>query len=332
MQINPEQLSAHLKRGLAPIYLVTGDEPLLVQESADTIRAAARAAGFGERELYTVEAGFDWDDFFAATRAGSLFAARRLLELRLPTAKPGDAGAKTLGQIALDAAPELLVLVVSGKLDKAARSAKWVTAIERAGVVVPVYPIEAGALAGWIARRLRARGLTPGDGVVETLAHYFEGNLLACAQEIDKLALSGARAVSADDIAGNLGDNARFNVFGLADASLAGDRAQLVRILRSLKAEGTAPVLVLWALAREARDLAQMAQSLAAGRPEAEVLDKVWNRRRPRVAKALTRMRADAWLETVTQAARADRAIKGRGDGEAWHELERLALAIAGSR
>lgn len=331
MQITVDQLSAHLGRRLAPVYLIAGDEPLLAQESADAIRGAARAAGFGERELYTVEAGFAWDDFYAATRSGSLFAARRVVELRLPTGKPGDAGAKVLTEIAEDAAADLVVLIVSGKLDKGTRAAKWVSAIERTGAVLTLYPIEASQLPGWIARRMRARGLTPGDGVAELLARCFEGNLLACAQEIEKLALNGSRAVSLDDIEGNLGDNARFNVFGLADACLAGDAAQILRILRGLENDGTAPTLVLWALAREARDLAQMAAALAAGRPETEVLDKVWMRRRPLVRRAVTRAATQAWLDTVAQAARADRAIKGRGEGEPWHELERLALAIAGA-
>jgi len=332
MQINADQLSAQLKRGLAPVYLVAGDELLVVQECVDTIRAAAVAAGCGERELHTVEAGFDWDAFYASTRSGSLFAARRLVELRLPTGKPGEVGAKTLTQIAADAAPDVTVVVASAKLDKAARSAKWVSAIERAGIAVTVYPIDAAALPAWIVRRMRARGLTAGAGVVELLAHYFEGNVLALAQEIDKLALLGARALTLDDIEVNLGDNARFNVFALADACVAGDRAQLLRILRSLRAEGTAPVLILWALAREARELAHMAGALAAGRPEVEVLDNVWNRRRPQVAQALRRVGAAQWLEAVTQAARADRAIKGRGEGDGWHELECLALAIAGFR
>lgn len=329
MQINVDQLAAHVKRGIAPVYLISGDEPLIAQECGDMVRAAARAAGF-ERELHTVEPGFDWDNFYVSTRSGSLFAARRLVELRLPTGKPGEAGASVLAQIAGEAAADIVLLVVSGKLDKAARNAKWVSAIERAGITVAVYPIEAGALPAWIARRMRARGLTPADGVVELLAHYFEGNLLACAQEIEKLALVGARAVTLDDIDGNLGDNARFNVFGLADACVAGDGAQLLRILGSLRAEGTAPVLILWALAREARELAHLAGALASGRPDAEVLDKVWNRRRPLVRKALARSAEPEWFGALAQAARADRAIKGRGDGDAWHELERLALAIAG--
>ena len=329
MQLPAEQIGAQLRKGLAPAYLVSGDEPLLAQEVLDAIRAAARAAGY-EREVYSVEAGFDWDGFYNATREGSLFAPRRLLDVRLPTGKPGEAGGALLAQLAQEAAPELVLLVATGKLDKTARGAKWVGAIERAGVAVTVYPIEPAQLPAWVARRMRARGLTPAAGVAELLAHHLEGNLLACAQEIDKLALLGSREISLDDIDADLGENARFNVFGLADACLAGDAARAARILRSLAAEDAAPTLVLWSLTREARDLAQLAAQIESGRPEAEVLDKVWMRRRPIVRRALKRMPAADWRRVLTQAAQVDRVIKGRAAGDAWHELERLTLAMAG--
>jgi len=331
VQLPVEQIGAQLRKGLAPAYLVSGDEPLLAQEALDAIRAAARAAGYA-REVYTVEAGFDWDGFYNATREGSLFAPRRLLDVRLPSGKPGEAGGAVLAQLAQEAAPELVLVVATGKLDKTARAAKWVGAIERAGVAVTVYPIEPAQLPAWIARRLRARGLTPATGVAELLAHHMEGNLLACAQEIDKLALLGSREISLDDIDADLGENARFNVFGLADACIAGDAARAARILRSLAAEDAAPTLVLWSLTREARELAQLAAQLDRGRPEAEVLEKVWMRRRPIVRRALKRMPAAEWRRVLAQAAHVDRVIKGRAAGDAWHELERLTLAMAGVR
>lgn len=332
MQLTADQLAPHLKRGLAPVYLVTGEEPLLVQECVDAVRAAARAQGFGERELQVVEAGFDWAAFAAGTRSGSLFAERRFVELRLPTGKPGEEGARTLAEIAEGASPDLLLLVVAGRLDKAARAAKWVAALERAGAVVTVYPVDAAQLPAWIGRRMRASGLVPGPGVAEMLAHYMEGNLLACAQEIEKLALAGLKEVSSDDIAGLLGDNARFSVYGLADACLAGDGPASLRILRSLEADGTATALVLWALVREARELARMSAAIASGRAEAQVLEefRVWPRRRGLVRKALGRRSAAGWREVLQAAAHVDRVAKGRADGEPWLELERLALAIAG--
>jgi DNA polymerase-3 subunit delta len=334
MQIGPEQLQAQLKRKLAPIYFIAGDEPLLAQECVDAIRAAAHAAGFDERQVYTVESGFDWAGLYAETRAGSLFAERRLIELRLPTGKPGEEGAKTLIELCGDPSPDIVFLVVTGKLDKQARAAKWAAALERAGVAVTLYPIDTRQLPAWIERRMRARGLAPGPGVVDMLAHHTEGNLLACAQEIDKLAMLTTGAVSVDDIAGNLGDNARFSVFALADAALAGDTNGLARILRVLKAEGEAPVLVLWALAREARELARMAQAIASGRSEAQVLDefRVWQRRKPLVHEALTRTTLGEWNDLVSAAARADRVAKGRRAGDVWLELESLALALGGLR
>jgi DNA polymerase III subunit delta len=334
MQVSFDQLQAQLKRKLAPIYFISGDEPLLAQECVDAVRAATHAAGFTERKTFTVESGFDWAGLYAETRAGSLFAERRLIELRLANGKPGEEGAKTLVELCEDPLPDIVLLITSGKLDKQARPAKWATALEKIGVAVTLYPIEARQLPAWIERRMRAHGLQPGPGVVDMLAHYTEGNLLACAQEIDKLAMLTSGSVSLDDIAGNLGDNARFSVFALADSALSGDTKGLARMLRVLKAEGQAPMLVSWALAREIRELARMAQAIASGRSEAQVLDefRVWQRRKPLVRKALARTKLNEWHELVCAAARADRVVKGRGVGNVWLELESLALALGGLR
>jgi DNA polymerase-3 subunit delta len=179
---------------------------------------------------------------------------------------------------------------------------------------------------------MRAKGLTPGAGVADMLAHYTEGNPLACAQEIDKLALLGARDVSVDDIESGLSDNARFTVYALVDAALAGNVAVVLRIVRSLKAEGEAPALISWALAREIREIARMAQAVAAGRTPAQVLDEfhVWMRRKPLVQKALTRHPLEKWREMISAAARLDRVVKGRRAGDVWLEIECLALALGG--
>jgi len=334
MQVSPEQLSTHLKRKLAPIYFIAGDEPLPAQECVDAIRAVAHAAGFHERNVFTVESGFDWAGFYAETRAGSLFAQRRMIELRLANGKPGEEGGRTLVEICSDPSPDILLVVTTGRLDKAARSAKWAATLERVGVAVTLYPMEARQLPVWIERRMRARGLIPGPGVVDMLAHFTEGNLLACAQEIDKLEMLMSGPVSVDDIAGNLGDNARFSVFALADAALAGDTKAVVRILRVLKAEGEASVLVLWSLARESRELARMAQAIASGRSESQVMDefRVWPRRQPLVRRALARTTLGEWYDLIGAAARADRVAKGRRAGDVWLELEALALALSGMR
>jgi DNA polymerase III subunit delta len=335
MNVSADQLPAQLKRGLAPMYFIYGDESLLVQESCDAVRDAAQAAGFGEREVLTVEAGFDWDALYASTQSMSLFAERRLIELRIPTGKPGDAGTKILVELSDNPPADTLLLVTSGKLEKQAREAKWVKALEKTAVTVAVWPVEPTQLPAWIARRMAARGLKPGAGVAELLAHYMEGNLLAAAQEIDKLAMRiGQGEVGADDIEENLGDNARFTVFGLADTCLRGDPSEILRILASLRGEGIEPVLVLWALAREARDLAAMAGQVESGKPLAAVLEerRVWSRRRPLVSQALKRLRANECLRLVQRAARADRVLKGRRSGDLWQELECLALGLAGTK
>ncbi len=339
MPINADQLAPSLKRGLAPVYFVHGDEPLLVREAADTIRAAATTAGFSERQVLTVESGFDWNSLSAFTQNLSLFAERRLIELHLPTGKPGEAGAKQLVEYAAAPPPDTLLLVVAGKLEKATRESRWAKALDAAGTMVIAWPIETVQLPGWIARRMLARGLKPGAGVTELLAYHMEGNLLACDQEIEKLAMlwnaspSGApRAVAIEEIEGALSDNARFSVFQLADASLKGEARVVMRMLESLRAEGMEPMLVLWALTREARALASLSVRVAAGESVEQALDaaRVWSRRQPLVRQALKRLAPVAWLGVLQRAARIDRVIKGRATGDAWRELQNLALAMSG--
>ncbi|MDP2706827.1 MAG: DNA polymerase III subunit delta, partial [Burkholderiales bacterium] len=181
MPINTDQLGQHLKRGLAPVYFVYGEEVLLVEESCRAIRDTAHAAGYLDRQVFTVESGFDWNGLFATTQSLSLFAERRLIELRLPTGKPGEDGAKILVEIATQSPADTVFLVSCGKLEKATRAAKWVKALEAAAVTVVAYPLEAAQWPAWIRRRMEAKGLKPGPGVVDLLAHLMEGNLLACA-------------------------------------------------------------------------------------------------------------------------------------------------------
>jgi DNA polymerase-3 subunit delta len=333
MQLYANQLEASLRRDLAPLYLIHGDEPLLVEECRDAVRRAARAQGFAERELLTVESGFDWSALFASSHSLALFAEKRFIDLRLPTGKPGDNGGKVLAEIAATPPADTLIVVSCGKLEKSALGTKWVKAFERAGAVVAVYPVEAAQLPAWIARRMQAHGLRADAGVVELLAHHFEGNLLACAQEIDRLALGHAgQELRVEDIEQDIADQARFTVFGLADACLEGRREAVPRMLRGLRAEGEAPALVLWALVREARLLATLGAELDAGRPLAQVIEspQVWTRRKPLVSQALKRSRQGQRQGWLLRAARADRVIKGRRPGDEWRELECLALDMAG--
>jgi DNA polymerase-3 subunit delta len=331
MQINADQLARQLERGLAPLYLVSGDEPLQVEECGDAIRRRAEAGGCSERNVYTVEPGFDWDGLRTATQSLSLFAERRLIELRLPTGRPGEAGAALLGELAGNASADMVLLVITGKLDKAQRESSWVQAIETAGTHVVIWPLDAQKLPAWLTQRFAARGLQPEAGVVDLLAWHLEGNMLAAAQEVDKLAmLCGDGRVRLADVEESLADSARFSVYQLVDAALAGDVVAARRILASLRTEGTEPILMLWALARELRTLAQMGQELARGKPESSVLARAWAQRRTLVGKALRRHPAPVWLDFMRRGARLDRILKGREAGDLWLELERLLLAVAG--
>jgi DNA polymerase-3 subunit delta len=336
MQLSHDSLPLHLKKSLAPIYFVYGEEPLLVQEACDAIRAAAVAQGHGERQVFTVETGFDWDALYASGQSLSLFAEKRFIELRVPTGKPGEAGSRAIAELCENLPTDTRWLVTAGKLERAAREAKWVKAIDKAGAIVPVYALDAVAWPAWVTRRAMSANLKIKPGVAQLLTHHFEGNTLACAQEIEKLSLlfGPGSELGVDDIEGVLCDNARFSVFALADGCLAGEAARARRILESLKTDGTEPVLVLWALTREIRELATMAAELAQGGTLAEILEshRVWTKRKPSVSQALKRLPPAAWPQLLQRAARVDRVIKGRLRGSAWRELECLALGFSGVR
>ncbi|MEJ2643427.1 MAG: DNA polymerase III subunit delta [Gammaproteobacteria bacterium] len=335
MQVRLEQLDGQLNGGLAPVYLLYGEETLLVQEAADAIRARARAEGYSSREVMHVESGFDWNALAQASNSLSLFAERRIIELRIPGAKPGDAGAKALRAYAERPPEDTLLLVIAGKLDAAARRSQWVKALEGAGVGIPVWPVDARRLPAWIRRRMEQAGLHPTPAAISLLADRVEGNLLACAQEIEKLRLlQEPGPVDAEAVAAAVTDSARFDVFTLVDSALGGAAARSNRILAGLRAEGVEPVLVLWALARELRVLAAMAREVAAGESPDRVLARrrVWDSRKPALKAALGRYRAPAWQSLLRQCAVIDRMVKGQAPGNPWDELVQLTLRIAGHR
>ncbi len=334
MRVDANQLNAHLQKSLAPTYLISGDELLLAEECAAAVRDKAHTAGF-ERHVLTVESGFDWDGLFAAMQAPSLFTPRCLYELRMPGAKPGTAGAEILTQLAQRPPPNTILMVVTGRLDKTAQQSRWLQALEKAGVTVTVWPLEAAKLPHWIGQRLARLGVRAQPGVPELLAHYLQGNLLAVAQEIDKLALlAGNRTLELDEVKDSLSDNSRFSIYALADACLVGQAAGAVRMLARLRMEGVEPILVLWALAREVRNMAAISTALSSGKSQAAVFQtyKVWMQRQALVAKAAARVPRESWLALLARAARLDKILKGRASGDIWHELEKLALAICDMR
>lgn len=335
MRLRPDQLDGHLRQRLNPVYLLSGDEPLQIQEAADAIRAAARAQGFSERQVLHVESSFDWGLLAAEANALSLFAERKIIDLRIPSAKPGDKGSKALVEYTARPPEDNLLLITAGKLEREQQNSKWFKAIDGCGVVVQVWPLDHKALPGWIEQRLAARGLSATPEAVALLAERVEGNMLAAAQEVEKLAmLYGEGKLDVEAVRGAVADSSRYDVFELADAALAGDAARCARILEGLRGEGDEPVLILWALVREIRTLALISAAQANGTPLDALFSehRIWDKRKPLFRAALGRHPARRWQQLLRRAARTDRVCKGMEQGSPWDELLQLSLLMAGTR
>lgn len=326
MKLTADSLTSHLNRELKPAYLVSGDEPLLAGEAADAIRRKARESGYTERQVFFADRSFDWNELRASSQTLSLFAERRILDVRLPTGKPGD-GAEVLEELATRPSPDQLLLVVSGKLERATQQSSWVKAFERDGAWVQIWPVDIGRLPEWIAARLRRHGLEPDAEAARILAERVEGNLLAAQQEIDKLALLlQPGPIDAATLANAVVSSARYDVFQLSDAALRGDAGRALRVLDGLRSEGVEPTLVLWAMSREIRALWRRLADDAAGRAPPG-----WQRPNPALDLAVGRARQLPMRELIQQAVEVDRTIKGRAKGDAWDALERLVSRLAGS-
>ncbi len=330
MKLRPEELDPHLSRPLRSVYLISGDEPLLVDETARKIRAAARRQGIEERTTFVAEHDFDWQQLVDAGASMSLFADRRLLELRLPGGKPGTDGAAVLAEWAGNPPPDTILVVISPRLDRATRNRAWVKALDQAGAMIDIWPVARERLPAWLEDRARRRGLQISRDAARFIAERVEGNLLAGAQELAKLALLLGES-RADDQAvyQAVVDSARYDPFQLADAALGGEAERVVRILDGLHSEGFAPPLILWALAREIRTVADMAAEVERGRRLEEVTRRVWNRRRSLIQKAIQRYSARDWLAVLDLAAEADAVAKGSRPGNIRDTLQRLALSMA---
>jgi len=333
LRLPPDKLTAHLRKNLASLYLVFGEETLLAQEAADAIRAAARQQGYSERECLTVETGFEWNMLRQLASSPSLFASRRLLELRMGDAKPGEAGSKAFSQYAAQPAEDAILLITAGKLDWQTQKGRWFTALDGAGVVVAAMPVEARQLPGWIERRLRDRGLNPTPDAVTVLSERVEGNLLAAAQEIEKLALTVAdQPLTAETILSVVGDSARYSIYDFVDAAILGCPERVIRILDGLRGEGIEPVLVNWALHREVRVLTALAFARGQRQPQEAIFStyKVWDKRKPLLQQTLQRLTLADCRGLLKACARIDRAIKGAGPGAPWDELLTVGLRLAG--
>ena len=328
MRLRAEQLPAALARGLAGIYLVSGDEPLLVGEAADAIRAVARAAGYADRRVFFIDRSFSWDELRLATQSLSLFAERRLFELRMPSGKP-DKGAALLAELAAQSAPDLTYLVVTDKLDRKAGDAPWVQAIEKHGAWVPILPVDAAALPAWLRGRAKTLHIDIGPEACQLIVDRVEGNLLAAQQELEKLKLlANGGAIDVDLVLRSVGDSARYDVFQVAEAAAAGDAARALRVLLGLKSEGVEPTLILWALLRELRG---MWQARERDRLRSAVRGSGWNLAATPSSRALSRLKKLPLAPLLMQASHTDRVIKGLSPGDAWSALTGLTGAFAGA-
>ena len=332
MQLKGEQLAAHLERELQPVYVVYGDEPLLVIEAADAIRAAARRRGFDEREVLTALTGFNWLELHHATGNMSLFGGRKLIDLRIPTGKPGREGGAALQEYCARPSPDALLLVTLPGLDWKDEKAAWLGALAGAGAAVKLIPPNLAELPAWIAGRLRRQEQSTDAEGLRFIAERVEGNLIAAHQEIQKLGLlHPAGVLSLAQIQNAVLNVARYDIDGLREALLSGDVARLTRTIDGLHQEGEAPPLVLWAMTEEVRALARIKTGLRDGQPLDGLLKdaNVWGPRQSLIKRALQRIDARRANAALAHAAQIDRIIKGLGTGDVWNEFLRLGLRIA---
>ena len=332
MKVQAEHLTSHLKKDLAPCYFVSGDEPLLVDEALDAIRREARSRGFTARDVFVATAGFDWSQLASAGANLSLFAEKRIVELRLPTGKPGRPGGQAIVEFLDQLVPELMLVLITPKLDRKTAATKWVKAVVARSVSVPVWPVEIRQLPRWIEGRMRNSGLEPARGVSSMLADRVEGNLLAASQEVEKLRLLlGEGSVSVDDVSQAVADSSRYDVFKLVDAALAGDSKRAMRILAGLKDEGVEAVIVIWALTRELRVLASVAGDVAQRMDTGKAMQRarVWNNRQGLVRSAVARHSLPAILKLLKATGRADASAKGQAPGDPWQAAADIVLKLS---
>ena len=336
MQLRLEALDGHLSKGLALLYVITSDEHLLALEAADRIRKAARAQGYTERDVLSVERTFKWGELLAANQALSLFGDKKLIELRIPTGKPGKDGSAALQAYAKDLSPDNLTLITLPKLDWQTAKASWVTALQQAAVYIDIPNIERAQLPAWIGNRLAAQGQSAERQSLDFIADRVEGNLLAAHQEIQKLGLLHEPGkLTFEQVHDAVLNVARYDVFKLSEAMLTGDTARLVRMLEGLKGEGEALPLVLWAVAEEIRTLLKLKSGMSQGRPLNALLKeyRIWGPRERMMEPALRRVSLATLEAALQEAAQVDRMVKGlrakKFAGDAWDAMLQLALRVA---
>ena len=335
MRFNADQLTEQLTKGLLPIYLVFGDEAMLVEESSGLIRQKAREEGATERQVWHVEGRFDWSQVQWQEQTMSLFDNKRLLEVRLPSGSPGKEGGAALRQFVDNPPEDTTLLIISGKIDKKSQSSKWFTELERVGAAVAVWPIELSNLPGWIKQRMQHRGLQFNPAIPALIAERVEGNLYAAAQEIEKLVLQCPDSqVSEELVLASVADNARFQAFGLRETVFMGQAAKIPRVLLSLKGEGIEMLSVFSAVSWSLHRMVDMSIQLEQGANIEQVFSakktRVWPKSQSMIRKALAKHNARQWKQFLCQMSEVDQAAKGSLQQCPWALLEVLCLNVAG--
>lgn len=329
MRLKPEQLGGALKKNLAPVYLLSGDEPQQMAELADQIRYAARVAGFESREVFAAEANFNWQGLALSLNSYALFSDKKIVDLRLPTGAPGAEGAKVLQKYCESPAEDILLLISAGKIASASLKSKWLQSIEHKGIFIQVWPVAVDQMPAWLERRLEMKGLSTDSEGLALLTSRLEGNLMAAAQEVEKLfVVYGPGRLNVQQLAEAVSDSARYGVFALADSIWSGDAGRLIKMLTALQDEGVAAPVVLWAITRDIRLLIAVKKALAGGQALDTVFrdQKIVFNRKTLLGKACKRLTLDDLNQSLLTCAAIDRRIKGRETGDAWELL--LALCF----
>ena len=332
MRLSIDQLEQHFKTHCAAVFIVSGDTTLLVEEAADTIRQGVRTQGFEIREQLSMEPNFDWGQLTVAAQSLSLFGERKLIEIRLKTGKPGAEGAKALIEYCQAPPTDTVLLIILPKIDRGTQKAKWFQTLDSTGVITQVWPIDHHKLPAWIHNRMQRHNLRPTKDAVQLLADRVEGNLLAAAQEITKLTmLYSDQVIDIEMVRDAVSDHARYDVFGLIDCALQGNKVHTIKILNTLRANGTEPLAILWAIARELRALLQLQTKIKTGIPLSKAMSelRIWDSRKHLMQRTLNQASSKKLQYLLVKASTADLQAKGGEVGDPWNTLTSILLKLS---